>query len=123
MAESIRPKSVGPPLSTLWANTGTSPFNGAARNIKITPMIVRRRVPGVVQTNFKPSRISFEMELALGRGGAGTFGTATNSATNSGRNVQALKAKAPATPIAPISAISNDIRERSEEHTSELQSH
>ena len=58
IAESIRPNIVGPPFSTLCANTGSSPCKGAARNMKNIPMIVRRRVPGVVQTNFKPSRMS-----------------------------------------------------------------
>src|SRR5580765_668850 len=47
------------------------------------------------------------MEAVLGRDGAGVFGTATNSAINNGRNVQALKVKAPATPMAPISAAAN----------------
>src|SRR5260370_29277507 len=47
------------------------------------------------------------METVLGRDGAGAFGIANNRASNSGRNVQALNVKAPATPIAPISAAAN----------------
>src|ERR1039458_1908879 len=43
----------------------------------------------------------------MSRGGAGAFGMASKRAINSGRNVQALKVKAPATPIAPISAAAN----------------
>src|SRR5260370_33207225 len=75
--------------------------------MKITLMMVRRRVPGVVQTNFKPSRISLDMEAVLGRDGAGALGIATNSAINRGRKEQALKAKAPATPRAPMRAAAN----------------
>src|ERR1017187_5040992 len=47
------------------------------------------------------------METFVGRDGAGAFGIANNRATSSGRNVQALKVKAPATPNAPISAAAN----------------
>src|SRR5256714_6385909 len=47
------------------------------------------------------------MEAVLGREGAGVLGMATNRAINSGRNVQALKVKAPATPIVPMSAAAN----------------
>src|SRR6266404_3569258 len=103
----MRPNSVGPPFRTLCAKTGSNPCKGAARNMKVTPMIVRRRVPGVVQTNFKPSRTSSYMELWLLFDGADVFGIATNRATNRGRNVQALKVNAPTTPTAPISAAAN----------------
>ena len=47
------------------------------------------------------------METVLEQGGAGAFGIANNRATSNGRNVQALKVKAPATPNAPISAAAN----------------
>src|ERR1019366_5194987 len=47
------------------------------------------------------------MDPCLAREGAGAFGIANNNAINSGRNVQALKVKAPATPIAPINAAAN----------------
>src|ERR1035438_6511664 len=47
------------------------------------------------------------MERVLAGGGAGAFGIANNRATSNGRNVQALKVKAPATPNAPISAAAN----------------
>src|SRR5881397_667309 len=47
------------------------------------------------------------MEAGLARDGTGVLGMATNRAISSGRNVQALKAKAPATPIAPMSAAAN----------------
>src|SRR6266705_2044877 len=47
------------------------------------------------------------MEAVLGRDGAGMLGMAAIRAINSGRNVQALKVKAPATPIAPMSAAAN----------------
>src|ERR1035437_7284076 len=47
------------------------------------------------------------MEPDLERDGAGAFGMACNKAINSGRNVQALKVKAPAIPIVPISAAAN----------------
>jgi hypothetical protein len=67
-------------------------------------MIVRRRVPGFVQTNFKPSRISSWIVAVLGRDGAGVLGRASNRAINSGRNVKALKVNAPTTPMAPMSA-------------------
>src|SRR6185369_12788193 len=43
------------------------------------------------------------MEIFLGRDGGRTLGMATTSAINNGRKVQALKAKAPETPTAPIS--------------------
>src|SRR6266478_7299369 len=44
------------------------------------------------------------MEAFLGREGAGVLGMDTNRAIKSGRNVQALKVKAPATPMVPMSA-------------------
>src|SRR5258706_10129277 len=44
------------------------------------------------------------MEAVLGRDGAGELGMATNRAINNGRNVQALKVNAPATPMVPMSA-------------------
>src|ERR1035437_6383776 len=47
------------------------------------------------------------MEAELERDGAEAFGMASNKAINSGRNVQALKVKAPAIPIVPISAAAN----------------
>src|SRR6266699_3627902 len=47
------------------------------------------------------------MDAFLGREGAGVLGIATSRAINSGRNVQALKVKAPATPIVPMSAAAN----------------
>src|ERR1039458_5201212 len=47
------------------------------------------------------------MEPELERDGAGAFGMASNRAINSGRNVQALKVKAPAIPMVPISAAAN----------------
>src|SRR5438445_1782310 len=47
------------------------------------------------------------MEAFLGRDRAGVLGMATNKAIKSGRKVQALKVKAPATPMAPMSAAAN----------------
>src|SRR2546430_8261757 len=44
------------------------------------------------------------IEAVLGREGAGVLGMDTNRAIKSGRNVQALKVKAPATPMVPMSA-------------------
>src|SRR6266581_5201011 len=47
------------------------------------------------------------MEAVLGRDGAGMLGMAADRAINNGRNVQALKVKAPATPMAPMIAAAN----------------
>src|SRR5216110_2129308 len=47
------------------------------------------------------------MEAFLAREEAGVLGMATTRAINNGRNVQALKVKAPATPTAPMSAAAN----------------
>src|SRR5437879_10632457 len=47
------------------------------------------------------------MEAVLGRDGAGMLGMAAVRAINSGRNEQALKVKAPATPMVPMSAAAN----------------
>src|SRR6266446_1855057 len=47
------------------------------------------------------------MDAFLGREGAGVLGIATSNAINSGRNVQALNVKAPATPRVPMSAAAN----------------
>src|SRR3989454_4994518 len=47
------------------------------------------------------------MEAFLGREGAGVLGMATSRAINSGRNVQALNVKAPATPMVPMSTAAN----------------
>src|SRR5664279_6395503 len=47
------------------------------------------------------------MEPELERDGAEAFGMASNKAINRGKNVQALKVKAPAIPIVPISPAAN----------------
>src|ERR1035438_8915570 len=47
------------------------------------------------------------MEPELERAGTGAFGMAGHKAINSGRNVQALKVKAPVIPIVPINAAAN----------------
>src|SRR5438105_14364940 len=47
------------------------------------------------------------MEVLVGRDGAGVLGMATSRAIKSGGKVQALKVKAPAMPIVPMSAAAN----------------
>src|SRR6185437_12139468 len=71
-------------------------------NVKL--MTVSRRVPGCVQTNFKPSRMSWLMEVDLAATRVAEAGIATASATSNGMNVNALKVNAPATPTAAMTA-------------------